>query len=237
MAYKAAIPQPNDRIPASQIDILENMDQVFKSFKQDHASLTGGNYPGKHRKLTLPVQAATPVSTSTEQILYSRDDAGTTNIYVAPPSAATEYQFSKGPRLYEGIQLTAYVAFDSKGNILKQRCVKADGSVIYLDMKSPNVSTVTWDSAQLAKYTVNFNPALSTADYFWVIDDHQKTIIPPFTFPTPGRVTPANNATYAATATTTAFKIEGFLSSGDLIGSDTPARAYFDTIFVQIYIA
>ena len=73
MAYLNNIPQANDRIKDSQLDILNNFIAIDGFVNVDHVEFNVANV-GKHNQVTLPEQAAAPVpaTLANEMQLYSK---------------------------------------------------------------------------------------------------------------------------------------------------------------------
>ena len=78
MAYKNNIPQPTDRTDVSQAEFLENFSQIQTVFDIDHETFQAANGQGKHKQVTLPVQAIGAPG-ATEMRLYANTSAFTGN--------------------------------------------------------------------------------------------------------------------------------------------------------------
>jgi len=76
MAYNNAIPQPGDQPKDSQPQILTNFAAIKTLIDVNHVTFDAAG-EGKHKFITLPVQAAAPVLT-TDNGLYNKNYAGTT---------------------------------------------------------------------------------------------------------------------------------------------------------------
>ena len=77
MPYNANIPQPNDRISASQAQILGNFTQLQVDFGIDHITYNAAANVGKHAKITFPVLGGPPAFPGNEFGLYSVANAAT----------------------------------------------------------------------------------------------------------------------------------------------------------------
>lgn len=236
MVYKPLIPASTDRIPQSQLDILENMTQIAKTFAVDHMPLTSGTHQGTHRFARFPQQGSAPSTAVDQFALYSRNDSGVRNLYGRPESNATVFQATSGTQLYQGIKLEAYVIFDDKGNIKKGKIINEDGSTSWVDIKSANVSSVTWTGTgnpNTMEYTVAFNPLLSSANCFWVIDTFSTGSYEPGLESGGGKpiVLQPKNAVYGSVITISDFKIEGYISRTGTTPDQLP-----NTLFVQLQV-
>jgi hypothetical protein len=78
MAYNANIPQPTDQVDISQGDILNN----FMALNPI--------YNGINNFIVLPVQGATPTTSSSQVSLFSANDSSSNpQLFYGPPSTAT----------------------------------------------------------------------------------------------------------------------------------------------------
>lgn len=76
MVVKRSIPLATDILAVSQGDLLGNAQGYFDTFAVDHGGYDS-TVPGFHKKTTYPVQAAIPVTTAGQSLLYS-DTRGNT---------------------------------------------------------------------------------------------------------------------------------------------------------------
>ncbi len=94
MAYSNNIPQPTDRIKASQNDILQNFISISTLIGIDHVNFdaASGNQ-GKHNVVSMPNfvgGAASPVAVANEIKLFAKaDGGGITQLFVLPESGDT----------------------------------------------------------------------------------------------------------------------------------------------------
>lgn len=71
MTFNANIPNPNDRFPQSQPDILINFQQIDAIFGNNHVTLTAAEDNGKHNFCQFPEQGAAPATAVNEGALYT----------------------------------------------------------------------------------------------------------------------------------------------------------------------
>jgi len=93
MAYNKDIPQPTDRIKASQNDILQNFQSINTVVSVDHVTFdaASGNQ-GKHNTVSMPNYvggAASPVAVADEIKLFTKAVAGVTQLFVLPEAGDT----------------------------------------------------------------------------------------------------------------------------------------------------
>ena len=69
--YDNTIPQANDEPSNSQPLILENFQSIQSLIEVDHVTFASDDH-GKHNKVTMPVQAASPTTLATEMALFTR---------------------------------------------------------------------------------------------------------------------------------------------------------------------
>lgn len=79
--YNPIIPQPTDKLSASQGQLLVNFTELNSQFGVDHTSFnnSGSNGDGKHKKCTLKEQSPAPTAGANEMVLYTAEDP-TTNV-------------------------------------------------------------------------------------------------------------------------------------------------------------
>jgi len=93
MAYNNSIPQPTDRIKASQNDILNNFAAIDTVVSVDHVTFDdpSGNQ-GKHNTVSLPNYdgaAASPTAAADEIKLFTKAVSGITQLFVLPETGDT----------------------------------------------------------------------------------------------------------------------------------------------------
>jgi hypothetical protein len=64
------VPQPSQSLAQTQSPILNNFALIDAGFSQDHVDFNIPN-AGKHNQVTLPVQAAMPVASANDDIIYA----------------------------------------------------------------------------------------------------------------------------------------------------------------------
>lgn len=79
MPYDNAIPQAADIISASQAQLLDNFIALQQLFEVNHVNFNQGGQ-GKHKWLTMPVQAPDPATAAGEMAMFTR-----TSAYTAAP--------------------------------------------------------------------------------------------------------------------------------------------------------
>lgn len=98
MVYKGNIPQPTDKLSASQPEILENYNQLGLLFAIDHASLTDATVAnrGKHEQATLLHKAADASTAAGEGAIYTVMDGTTQYLRYREESDGTVYNLATG---------------------------------------------------------------------------------------------------------------------------------------------
>jgi len=76
MPYQANIPQPTDRRSDSQNDILNNFIALEATIQLNHADINGAD-DGKHKYVTFPQQAASPVTAGNDINIVNRHSVRT----------------------------------------------------------------------------------------------------------------------------------------------------------------
>jgi len=162
MSYNTSIPQPGDFISVSQEGILQNFSIIETVFSNNHVSLQDGMIVdrGKHEKVGFSEQSGDPITTGDTYAVYTKDDAGSPEVYARLENNGSVYKWTKAGRLSPGLRLEAYVIFDEKGNILKN---PNDEQLSY------NVTSVTQNTPNRDDWTIAFTNNISTANYFWCI--------------------------------------------------------------------
>lgn len=90
MAYNSAIPQPTDRISASQAQLLGNFQAIPTLLAVNHG-IFGAADEGKHKFVTMPVQTGDPGTLAAEMALFSKTSTVTTfpELFVVSESMGT----------------------------------------------------------------------------------------------------------------------------------------------------
>ncbi len=83
MAYNNNIPLPTSLIRVSQKEIRENFREIQNLFTVNHLNFSPAVFAGAHSRLTLPEQAAPPVTGANECALFSQVGAVTGNTELA----------------------------------------------------------------------------------------------------------------------------------------------------------
>jgi len=81
MAYQQNIPLATDALNDSQGDIQANFQAIKTLIDVNHATFGDPNQ-GKHNFVTMPEQAASPGTALDEMALYTKDVAGTTQLFL-----------------------------------------------------------------------------------------------------------------------------------------------------------
>lgn len=97
MPYQNNIPQATDRIKDSQSDILGNFAAIKTLVDINHVTFDIADQ-GKHKWVSMPVQAASPATLPGEMALYTKTSTYTTEpeIYLRRQTTGTEVEFSSG---------------------------------------------------------------------------------------------------------------------------------------------
>lgn len=99
MPYNANIPQPTDRLNASQPQILANFTQLQTDFGINHVTYNALGDVGKHNVVTFPLQAAQPAAFgATEMGMYNFTSpfTGAPEVYMRRAAAAGGYPITAG---------------------------------------------------------------------------------------------------------------------------------------------
>lgn len=96
MVFNPNIPQASDPLSISQGDLLQNNTDLEAWSDVDHFPFSdAGSDLGKHDKVTLPERAA-PTTGADELAMYSKDVAGSTELFVRKESNGVEIQMTSG---------------------------------------------------------------------------------------------------------------------------------------------
>jgi hypothetical protein len=91
MTYQPNIPLSNDKISQSQVDLLQNFQQLNTRFAQDHVSFSTGTNSGFHKQVTIPtVLGADPVVASPAGVFYTKAVAGITEAFFRNQTTVTQ---------------------------------------------------------------------------------------------------------------------------------------------------
>ena len=100
MTYNPNIPQANDIISGSQLDLLTNFGQiddgVSTGIANDHVSLTDGTATnrGRHANIRFVEQAGDPATPVDQVGLYAKDTGGVPRLYIREENNGTAYQLN-----------------------------------------------------------------------------------------------------------------------------------------------
>ena len=155
MGYNRNTPAATQQLSISQRKMRENSLLVDKIFGSDHYPFSDPNNGGKHKRLVLPEQGASPTTLAGEYGLFVRDVGGDKFISARPPSDGTVGDLIDSADAFNSVRVGslkvgAQAAFDRNGNLLS----------------SFNVSSVT-HTINSGVYKVNYTTNIPTADYFW----------------------------------------------------------------------
>lgn len=95
MTYNPGIPQPNDKFPKSQVDILANFGQANTAFGIDHVNFATALNQGKHNKVTF-LTVGPPGSLAGEFVVYQKIAGGLPNLFFQRNNLAPEIRLT-GP--------------------------------------------------------------------------------------------------------------------------------------------
>lgn len=76
MAYQSNIPQPTDRRNDSQLDLLNNFIALEATIQLNHGDINGAD-DGKHKFVTFPQQAASPVTAGNDMDIVNKNSVRT----------------------------------------------------------------------------------------------------------------------------------------------------------------
>ena len=95
MAYQNTIPAPTYELKTSQNDLLNNFQSIQTAWDINHITFDLADQ-GKHKQLSLPEQAAGPVTAANELALYSKESALTAvaELFVRKESSGAEIEFT-----------------------------------------------------------------------------------------------------------------------------------------------
>lgn len=249
MVYKNNIPQLNDFISQSQVDMIGNFEVINRSWGLpntenenigDHVSLNDPNISnyGKHKKVTFVEQSAAPSTGVNEVGLYTKDTSGRPELYYRRESDGTESQLTdRGNITVGGMVLGAWVMFDFNGKVIEKITKDENGKKIKIPYKY-NVSGVTVNQQNIggklinvADYTIAFETAMPDNNYCWVVGNYTRIALDGAA---EGNVLvsaqAANNASYSTSVQTTSLRIQ----FKDYV-IDNNARQGIDRIAVQVY--
>ena len=91
MTYEPNIPLSNDKISQSQVDLLQNFQQLNTRFGQDHVSFSTGTNSGFHKQVTIPaVLPGDPVIATPGGVFYTKDVTGVTQAFFRNQTTVTQ---------------------------------------------------------------------------------------------------------------------------------------------------
>lgn len=213
MTFKPNVPQPSDYMSSSQIDLLRNNTTIEQVFNVNHVPMTNSldEDRGKHKCVSFISQASDPTTTTQERAVYTKDDSGVPNLFMRGPSDGTVSKLTKDNAWMAVLKVLAYVTFDKNGNILKDP---------YGTQLSYNVASVTPGAIAAApfrfdNYTITYENALPTDNYFWNISPQFGPLIQGNVVDQtkPVTVTPTVNAVYTDSVSTAFIKLSGYTVS------------------------
>jgi hypothetical protein len=96
MTFNPNVPQPNDLLSDSQVDILQNFSSSNTSFGINHYPFDDATINnGKHKFVQMPVQGSTPVIAAGDGALYTRTDGGESQLFYTPDATGNTYQITR----------------------------------------------------------------------------------------------------------------------------------------------
>ncbi len=200
--FNPDIPQPTDNLSVSQGDLLTNFQQLNTQFGVNHVPFDdSGSDKGKHKFVTFVEQSEDPESKGDEYLMYSKEDSGSSELFVRPESNAPAFQFTKEGSVFVGAIPVVAVNFDRTGVI--------QGS-------SLNVTSVSRPGGT-GTYVINFTNALPDNNYFWNASGFDGSTARPVI----SQVT--NSASYGSVVTTTSISIDFKDNTNTLISGLTRA--------------
>lgn len=249
MVYKNNIPQLNDFISQSQVDMVGNFESINRSWGLpntedenigDHISLDNPNVAnyGKHKKVTFVEQESAPSTGVNEIGLYTKDNSGRPEIFYRRESDGAESQLTdRGNITVGGMVLGAWVMFDFNAKVIEKITKDENNKKIKVPYKY-NISSVTVNQQNIggtfrnvADYTITFETAMPDNNYCWVVGNYTRITLDGAA---EGNILvsaqAANNVTYANSVQTTSLRIQ----LKDYAIADN-ARQGVDRIAVQVY--
>jgi hypothetical protein len=91
--YTSNIPQPADNPSDSQDQILQNFQSISTLIGINHVAFNDPD-EGKHKFLQMPEEASAPTTGANEGALYTKEQAGATQLFWRNESNGTEQQFT-----------------------------------------------------------------------------------------------------------------------------------------------
>ena len=88
MSLNINIPQPTQSLGQTWSPILNNFNNIQAAWIINHVDY-GASGAGKHNLVSMPVQAADPVTPALEMALYTKNVSGVAQRFIAPESAGT----------------------------------------------------------------------------------------------------------------------------------------------------
>jgi hypothetical protein len=230
MVYKRNTPALalTDIVGESGRQFRENFRKVDDYYKPEHVPLNSDQTTsiGAHNRTTLPDQSGDPTTAASEMAMYCNGSPPA--LYVRDESDGDIVKMTSNKFLANGLKLEAFICFDSAGNVLsvKRPGVDEDGNEIEeeIELRSSN-ATVSIPAPSLTEYLITFSPAISTANYFPVIQQFVKPARQAF-------VQIQNGNTYADSVTASSLKLRGYLY---VPGNGIAPIDSFPRIVVQIY--
>ena len=210
MVYDPNVPaSANEFVSVSQRKLLRNFQQIDRQYTNDHIGLSGSpNNQGKHSKISLDEQSGDPTTAANEQAIYTKDDSGSPEIYLAPESAGTVYKATKLGAWQPGLKVEATVTFDQQANIIEEPVGNPlSFNVASVAAAQPLVDGLNvWDD-----FIITFDSNISTADYYWMVNWVLRPPDPAAVLPNPINVQPFASATYSTSVTAGMIRLTGYL--------------------------
>jgi len=249
VVYKDNIPQANDFLSKSQLEMLANHQEIQDAWGRiedanigDHISLSEPEVikRGGHKKTTLIEQGADPSTGADEIALYSKETDSLAEIHYRQESDGSTYQLtSKGGVNVGGLVLRAYVLFDLQGTIIEIETLDEEGNVV----KTPasyNIDSITANSVGVSgknvygDFTIAYENDLPTDDYIWVLQSYNRQATSGLNFVI--NVQP-KSGTYAATVTKSLFNVFSYYvpPDGFTFTPAGPVPNRIDRILFQAY--
>lgn len=110
MTYNNAIPNPNDIVLQSQVELLDNFQEIFKAFNVNHIPMNQEN-EGKHSLITLERQGGAPATAADECALYTLLGTDSqSQLFYRPDSNGVQIQMSYQDVVTTGLKQRSFMA-------------------------------------------------------------------------------------------------------------------------------
>ena len=210
MSYNPSIPQANDFLSGSQIQIQRNFSIIGSQFSFDHVSLddAADEFRGLHKKVTYVEQSSDPATAANDYTLYTKDVSGVPELYGRNESSGTIVKWTKNGRVSPALRLEAFVLFDRDTNILKNE----SGEALSYNISSITAATPLVNGKVFQDdWIVNFSTNISTPNYFYLITAFYRptgSSIVPGNLNAINTTQPKRSATYGTYVTNSSIRIE-----------------------------